>query len=183
MADGKAGDKPQGQESPGEGAPVEPNLEELQAELTELRELADKSRDLHLRAEAELRNFRRRTNEERMQQTQYANQELLAALVTVADHLEMAVQAQQEGQDPGQCMLGVRMTYQQMMDLLRQFGLEPIEAQGFFDPALHEAVERVETDGEPCEGTIVGQVRKGFRLHDRVIRPAQVRVAVGARER
>jgi molecular chaperone GrpE len=74
-------------------------------------------------------------------------------------------------------MVGVRMTQAQLMDILGQFGFESVPTEGMFDPSLHEAVERVPT-AEPCEGTIVGVVRPGYKLHDRLLRPAQVKVAV-----
>ncbi len=160
-----------------EATEAAPTVEELQAEIARLQELYEQEHDKHLRAQAELRNFRRRAMEERAQLLQYAVQELITALLPVIDHLELALEHHQQGQDPATCMDGVRMTYQQLMNILAQFGLQPIEAEGSFDPELHEAVERQPTS-EVSEGTILAQVRKGYKLHDRVARPAQVKVAV-----
>jgi len=160
---------------------AQPSPEKLQTQLAELRELYENERDLHLRAAAELRNFRRRSTEERARMLQYAAQELITALLPALDHLQMALEAEEQGQDAAVCMTGVRMSYQQLVDALAQFGLQTIEAQEFFDPELHEAVEQEQTT-QVCEGTILEQVRKGYKLHDRVIRPAQVKVAVEAKQ-
>jgi len=156
----------------------------LDEELARLQEELEQERDAHLRALADLRNYRQRVAREQAEQARYAAAQLLEALIPTLDHLEMALQsAQEHGEGNTALAEGVWLTYRQLLDTLAQFGLRPIAAQGeVFDPAFHEAVEREEVaPGDPAEGTVTGELRKGYVLHERVLRPAQVRVAV-ARE-
>lgn len=136
-------------------------------------------RDGRLRALAELQNFRRRSQEERAQQLQYANERLIEELLPVLEHFEMACSAAEATDETRIVCKGYEMVLGQLRDVLMRFGMTEIgvEVGAFFDPAVHEAVERVVAQ-EPCEGTIVRVLRKGFRLHERVLRPAQVAVAV-----
>lgn len=157
-------------------------IEQLQHQVLELEAACEREHDLHLRAVAELRNFQRRAAQQQSQQLQYANQSLLAALLPVLDHCELAVQAALARDPHDELSRGVRMIYQQLMDVLAQFGLAPIEAVGEqFNHDLHEAAQRqpVAAD-DPSVGDVIEQLRRGYRLHDRVLRPAQVKVAVAA---
>lgn len=181
----EATDAPQGEpaaategsaETQGEGEVTEANLEEklaaLEAELEE-------EKDRRLRALAELQNFRRRSQEERAQQMLYANERLLADLIPVIDHFEMATQAAELNEQTRMVCRGYEMILQQLKDVTARYGLEEIPTtEGmFFDPQIHDAVERVPTE-DPCEGTVVKVLRRGYKLHDRVLRPVQVAVAV-----
>ncbi len=171
-------DEEQAEVKPAEAGPTE---QSLQAQLAALEEELASERDAHLRARAELRNYRQRIAKEYAEQAKYASDPLLEALLPTLDHLEMALQAAQDhGEGDTGLAEGVGLTYRQLMATLAQFGLTPIKAEGeFFDPARHEVAERVEvSSGEPCEGTILAELRKGYMLHDRVLRPAQVCVAV-----
>ena len=146
-------------------------LAALEAELAEVREA-------HLRAVADLQNFRRRSAEERAQQLQYANEQLVLELLPVLDNFERATGCTVEGSAAENLLRGVCMVQQQFIAALGHFGVARMTTAGqAFDPALHEAVERVETD-EVEEGTIVGEALPGYTLNGRVIRPAKVRVAV-----
>lgn len=168
----------------GEGAGVpeevagEPESEQLLAQLE--RELAE-VRESHLRAVADLQNFRRRAAEERVQQMKCANEQLILELLPLLDNFERATGCEVDGEAAQSLLRGVCMILQQLQDLLGRFGVERIQATDqFFDPALHDAIERVETN-EVCEGTIVEEVLPGYKLNDRVIRPARVKVAVEPR--
>lgn len=146
-------------------------LAALDAELAEVREA-------HLRAVADLQNFRRRAAEERAQQLQYANEQLIMELLPILDNFERATGCSLEGDAAQNLLRGVCMVQQQFVEVLARFGAERMTTAGaMFDPARHEAIERVETS-DMAEGTIVGEVVCGYTLNGRVIRPAKVRVAV-----
>ena len=149
-------------------------LEQLQAEL-------EQERDAHLLALADLRNYRQRMTRDQAEQARYQAGQVLQALIPTLDHLEMALKAAEEHGEGGTALAeGVYLTYRQLVETLEQFGLRALPAQGaLFDPTRHEAVDREEVElGGPPEGTVVAELRKGWLLHDRVLRPAQVRVAV-----
>ena len=180
--------------SPGpEGDPSDQEVEAMVVEATEepesgpevdeveaLQKQYEEEHDRHLRAVAELHNYRRRVAQERAQQLQFANEQLLASLLPVLDHFEMALDHAEA--DSKAFQQGVAMILQQMRDVTGSFGLEVIPTEGqFFDPERHEALMRVETD-ELCEGMIVGEVRRGYALNGRVLRAAQVKVAAPPRQ-
>ena len=154
----------------------QPDTAELVQHLTaELNQECDR----RLRAIAELQNYRRRSMEERAQQLQYANERILADLIPVIDHFEMATQAADANDQTRIVCKGYEMILQQLRDVAARHGMleVPIAPGATFDPLLHDACERVPSADLP-EGTVVRQVRKGYRLHDRILRPAQVAVAV-----
>lgn len=145
--------------------------------INELQQQVQEHKENTLRAAADLQNFRRRSIEENARQMQYANENLIAELLPVMDNFERALECEVDESARG-LQQGVCMILGQLMDVLSGFGVQKIASVGqFFDPALHEAVERVETD-DPCEGTIVEEVLPGYMLHDRLLRPAKVKVAV-----
>jgi len=156
--------------------------ETLDEQLARLQEELEQERDAHLRALADLRNYRDRVAREHVQQVRYANAALMEALIPTLDHLEMALQAAQEhGEGDTALAEGVYLTQRQLLDTLAQAGLQPIAALGeVFDPSRHEAVDREEVaPGDPAEGKVTAELRKGYMLYDRILRPAQVRVAMG----
>ena len=159
-----------------------PPPEELQARIAELAQELAETEDRYLRAVAELRNYRQRAAEQQAQQLQYANQKLLTALLPVLDHIELALQsARSKEQSPEEVLTGVEKTYRQLGEVLAQFGLTRLATAGEqFDPKLHEAVERRLIPDEAVEGEIVEELRPGYKLHDRLVRPAEV--CVGVRE-
>jgi len=132
-----------------------------------------------LRTTAEFDNFRKRAAREKEEAIRYANQALLERLLPVLDSFDMAVAAAQSSQaDTAQSLKdGINLVLQQFKDVLKQAGLEEIEAQGkAFDPNLHEAVSQLETT-EVEEGHVAQQLRRGYLLRDRLVRPATVVVA------
>lgn len=151
-------------------------------QLEELKERAAKAEenwDRLLRVTADFENFKKRAGREKQDAIKYANEGLLQKLVTVLDNFDMAVAAAQtDSTDAAQSLqTGIKMIFQQLKNVLVEAGLEEIDAAGKpFDPNLHEAVSQQETADVP-EGHVAQQLRKGYKLRDRLLRPATVVVA------
>jgi molecular chaperone GrpE len=138
------------------------------------REIAD-LRDRSMRTLADFDNYRKRAERERQEVRRYALLEPMREFLPVADNLERALQAGGQAED---LKRGVEMILRQMQELLRRFGVSEVPADGEpFNPALHEAVARTESDavGQP---TVAETLVRGYKLHDRLLRPAMVKVAV-----
>jgi len=154
----------------------------LEEDLAVLREKAEQMEAYKahlLRARADLDNFRKRAAREREEAARFANESLMEKLIPVLDSFEIAVQATDDQAAAGSDAVrdGVRMIFQQLKSALTDAGLEEIDATGQeFDPNLHEAVSTLETD-EVEEGHVARQLRKGYRLRERLLRPAMVVVA------
>ncbi len=149
------------------------------AELKARAARADENWDRLLRTSADFDNFKKRATREKQEAVKYANEGLLQKLVPVLDSLDMALAAAQNaGPDATQSLqAGVGMVCQQLKAALAEAGLEELDAVGKpFDPNLHEALSQQETPELP-DGHVVHQVRKGYRLRDRLLRPASVVVA------
>ena len=136
-------------------------------------------KDARLRALAELQNFRRRSQQERAQQLQYANERLLEDLLPVVDTFEMATEAAETNEQTRIVCKGYEMILEQLREVVARYGVTEIEvAEGeMFDPERHDAIDAIPT-AKACEGTVMRMLRKGYVLHERVLRPAQVAVAV-----
>lgn len=140
------------------------------------RALAD-AEARNLRVMADFQNFRRRNEEQLAERTRFAAQELVTALLPALDNLERALDAAQDAGSYESLHAGVELTRKQILDILKGYGVEPIEAVGAqFDPNLHDAVMRVE-DPEAEENSVVEELRRGYTMHSRVIRPAMVKVS------
>lgn len=178
------------QEQPAAGAPtaaveallpVEPATITPE-QLTELKEQAARASENWerlLRTTADFDNFKKRAAREKQEAIKYANEGLMLKLVPVLDSLDMALgAAQTAGLDSGQSLqAGVNMVLQQLKSVLAEAGLEEVNALGQpFDPNFHEALSQQETPEVP-EGQVVHQHRKGYKLRDRLLRPASVVVA------
>jgi len=151
------------------------------AELKARAAKADEHWDRLLRTAADFENFKKRAARERHEAAQSATAALIHKLLPVLDHFEMAQAAAQNTQAPqgGTAALqdGITMIQQQLKGILTETGLEEVEANGkVFDPTLHEAVSQMETADAP-EGQVVQQIRKGYKMRDRLLRPATVVVA------
>ena len=161
--------------------PVEPATVTPE-QLTELKARAakaDENWERLLRTTADFDNFKKRAAREKQEAIKYANESLLQKLVLVLDNFDMALAAaQQTGPDNGQSLqAGVSMICQQLKNALTESGLEELNAIGQpFDPNFHEALSQQETSEVP-EGQVVQQMRKGYKLRDRLLRPASVVVA------
>lgn len=131
------------------------------------------------RAEADLVNFRRRTEQERAELIKFANAALIGKIVPILDDFERAIAAVPEEELSSGWVEGIGLIERKLRSVLEQEGVTPIRALGReFDPHVHEAVMR--EDGEGNLDVVVEEFQKGYRLHDRVIRPAMVKV--GKRE-
>jgi molecular chaperone GrpE len=135
------------------------------------------SEDRLLRTQAELENFRKRSRREYEDALRYRELDLLRDLLPVLDNVLRAVEASEKTTDVESLRSGFRMTAQQIEKLLDAHGCKTIETEGQdFDPSVHDAIlQQVVPDVKP--GRIVGVASRGYRLHDRVVRPAQVIVA------
>lgn len=160
---------------------VEPSAlsPEQLAELKERAAKADEHWDRLLRATADFDNFKKRAAREKQDAIKFANENLLQKLIPILDNFDMALSAAQNAQTDGSQSLqtGINMIYQQLKSVLAENGVEEVDATGKpFDPNLHEAVSQKETDEAP-EGQVVQQLRKGYKLKERLLRPASVIVA------
>jgi molecular chaperone GrpE len=149
-----------------------PSGESLAAEL-------DKYKDAALRARADLDNYRKRVAREKEDAIRYANNSLLESLLPILDNFELGLEAAKNTSDATGIIQGLQMVRKQLEDFLRDHGVEIVNAEGnSFDPKLHDAVAH-EPSPDVSEGTVIRQLRKGFRLKDRLIRPASVIVSKG----
>ena len=149
--------------------------EELEGQIELARAEIERLHDQLLRGQAELANFRRRAQKERMEQGTIAQVALLEELVPVVDDFERAAGA--EPDDAGAYHEGVELILRRVQSVLQKIGVERFEPVGeVFDPRFHEAIARQDTDEVP-EGQVVQVYQAGYRLRDRLIRPATVVVA------
>lgn len=173
--------------NPGTNAAAEPLVQIETANVTteQLEELkaraskADDNWDRLLRTTADFDNFKKRAAREKQEAIRYANEDLLEKLVPVLDNFEAALSAVQTGSTGAghSVQAGVAMIFQQLKKVLTESGLEEVDAAGQkFDPNLHEAVSQQETTDVP-EGNVIQQLRKGYKLRERLLRPATVVVA------
>jgi molecular chaperone GrpE len=146
-------------------------------EVAKLRQENIELRDRAIRTLADFDNFRKRSERERQESRRYALLEPMREFLTVADNLDLALSAQGSAED---LKRGVEMIHRQMSELLRRFGIVEVPAIGQpFDPTLHEAVSREESR-EVKVPTVVAELRRGYKMHDRLVRPSMVKVAVPA---
>ncbi len=156
--------------------------EPVAAEETALQEKAAKADeywDRLLRQTADFENFKKRAAREKTEAIKFANESLLQKLIPIVDNFEMALSAANstEANSVESLKQGIGMIHTLLKSTLTDAGLEEIEATGKpFDPNFHEAVSQKETD-EIAEGHVVQQLRKGYKLRERLIRPATVIVS------
>ncbi len=167
-------------ETRAEGEPrvgLEPGspADELEAARREIEELRDK----YLRALADARNIQQRAQRDREQLLRYAEQEFARDLLVVLDDLERAQASIAGGAPPETIAEGVRIVCEHFQKVLSARKVEPIEALGKpFDPDVHEAMMQQPSDQYPA-GTVMQELARGYRMHERVIRPARVVVSTG----
>jgi molecular chaperone GrpE len=145
-------------------------------ELAKVRRERDEYYDLLLRKTAEFDNYRKRVERERREMVQFATGDVLEALLPVVDDFERALQAE-TGAVAAAHRKGVELIYKQLQDLLARRGVTPIDAVGKpFDPRFHQAITYESSPGR-AEGEVIEEVRRGYLLGDRLLRPAMVKVA------
>jgi len=146
---------------------------DFQSEKEKNKELFDK----YLRLQAEFENFRKRMTREKADFLKYSMENFLKELLPVVDNFELALESAKKTSDWAGFYEGVHLIYKQLSDILQKEGLTYMPSAGKpFDPLHHEAVMQVES-GTHSENTIVEELKKGYYLNDRLIRPAQVAVA------
>ena len=166
--------------------PLEEQVSALKSNLESAQKETAENLDTALRAQAEMANFRRRTDEDRIANSKYANSRLIANILPVLEELDLAIR-HTEGNTGGQTgagtgvsqslLEGIKLIQRKLAGVLESEGVAAIQAVGLmFNPLEHEAVGSEESD-EIEPGYVTQILRPGFRLHDRVIRPAQVMVA------
>jgi molecular chaperone GrpE len=154
--------------------PVDP-APALADEIVELRKERDSLHDRLLRQAAEFDNYRKRVDRERKEAAQYAGIDFLRELLPIIDDFERALEADSAGAESYR--QGVEIIHRALMEMLRKRGVTPIEAVGTdFDPEIHQAVSYEEAP-DRRDGEIIAQFRRGYRLGDRLLRPAMVKVA------
>jgi len=152
----------------------EPDYLKLKAEAEKAKEYWDKL----LRLQADFENNRKRQEKEKQEFFRFANEGIILELLNILDDLERTVElAQGKHQDISAFLKGVEMILAHLYEMLKEYGLRPIEAEGkLFDPHFHEALMQVEDKDLP-EHTIVEELQKGYLLNDKVIRTSKVKVS------
>lgn len=165
--------EPAATDVPGESQAAPPiDFETLQRDLERFRDLAQRS-------QADLDNYRKRMAREREDAIRYANGKLLEELLPILDSFELGLEAASKTEEGRNLAQGFGMVQKLLVDFLGRNGVEPVDAVGAeFDPNLHEAVGQ-EASEEVPEGIVVRQLRKGYKLKDRLLRPASVLVSKG----
>lgn len=148
-------------------------LKQVQADL-------DRFRDLALRSQADFENFRKRASREKEDAVKYANASFLEKLIPILDNFDLGLNAARSSAENSPILDGMDMVSKQLTNFLLGSGVEPINAEGQpFDPNLHEAVAQ-EASEEVAEGVVVRQLRRGYKLRERLLRPATVTVSKGS---
>jgi molecular chaperone GrpE len=161
--------EPEGQHDDSNVALYQGKIAELESELAELK-------DKYLRLAADFDNFKRRARQEQIETIQHASAELIGRLLPVLDDLRNVLEHKPQGIDES-WVKGLELSVRKLEEALGTHGLQPIDAVGSrFDPKMHEAVGHEESTEHP-EDTVVSELRRGYRIRDRVVRPALVKVA------
>jgi molecular chaperone GrpE len=140
---------------------------------------AEKFRDLAMRTAADFDNFRKRAAREKEDSIRYANTSLLGDLLPLIDNFELGLEAAKSAPDAGAILQGLGMVARQFRDFLSSAGLEEVMTEGaIFDPNVMESVGHESSDTVP-EGQVLRSTRRGYKLRDRLLRPASVFVSKG----
>ena len=155
--------------------PDENSVGQLQADI-------ERFRDLALRTQADFENFRKRSAREKEDAVKYANASFLERLIPILDNFELGLTAARGSSESSAILSGMDMVSKQLTDFLTSSGVDAVNAEGKpFDPNLHEAVAQEASASVP-ENVIVRQLRRGYKLRDRLLRPATVVVSKGPPE-
>jgi molecular chaperone GrpE len=154
--------------------------DESQEQLTQLNAELSKYKEVALRSAADLDNYRKRMAREKDDAIRYANASFLERLIPILDNFELGLQAAKAAGNQSAVLDGMTMVSKQLQEFLTSCGVETIDAIGqHFDPNVHEAIAQ-EPSTEIPEGVVIRQLRKGYKLKDRLIRPANVVISKGA---
>lgn len=156
---------------------VEEKSSENNAELTALQEKYDTLNQQYLRLAADFENFRKRQEQERENLLKFGTENALKKLIEVLDNFERGKKALEKVEDCEKVKESFDLVHKQVVDALTKMGLETIETEGKeFDPNFHDAVMQTPTSEQP-EHTIINELQKGYKMGDKVLRPALVNVA------
>jgi len=157
-------------------AELEGELDRLQLAVAEAEAKAKDAQDKYLRSYAEYDNSKKRVAKEKEESLRYAHEKLVKDLLPVLDGLEQAL-THAESSDKAAIVEGVQLVLRQFLKVLENYGVTPVEAVGQpFDPHHHEAVGQHESE-EHEPHSVVNEYRRGYKIHDRLIRPSMVTVA------
>ena len=156
---------------------VEEKSSENNAEYTALQEKYDTLNQQYLRLAADFENFRKRQEQERENLLKFGTENALKKLIEVLDNFERGKKALEKVEDCEKVKESFDLVHKQVVDALTKMGLETIETEGKeFDPNFHDAVMQTPTSEQP-EHTIINELQKGYKIGDKVLRPALVNVA------
>jgi len=148
----------------------------MEGKIAELESALAEMKDRHLRLAADFENYKKRVRHEQLDTMQHASAELIHRLLPVLDDLQNVLEHRPRDVDES-WIKGLELSVRKLEEALGTHGLEPIDAVGTrFDPKLHEAVGHEESAEHP-EDTVVSELRRGYRVRDRVVRPALVKVS------
>jgi molecular chaperone GrpE len=154
-------------------------IEILKEQLEAVTQESEANKDKFMRASADLENYKKRSAREMDDMRKYANQSLVKDLLPVLDNLELALKSARENDNAAEHLVdGVELIRKDIIKIFDKFNIEQIDALGkAFDPRFHEAVMREETS-KYSENTVINELQKGYLMHDRLIRPSMVVVAM-----
>ncbi|ERJ13671.1 nucleotide exchange factor GrpE [Haloplasma contractile] len=152
----------------------ETEVETEESKIKELQQKLDELNDQFLRNQAEVENFKKRLQTERIQEAKYRAQSFVKNILPILDNFERAINANDDDEKLNNFLVGFKMIYTQLVEVLANEGVEVIPTEDEkFNPNLHQAVMQ-EVDEEKENGVILKELQKGYKLKDRVIRPAMV---------
>jgi molecular chaperone GrpE len=157
-------------------APDPGGVASMEAKIAELESVLSETKDRYLRSAADFENFKKRARQQQMDTIQHASVDLISRLLPALDDLHKALDHKPAGVDES-WVKGLELSVRKLEEALGAHGLEPIQAVGTpFDPKLHEAIGYEESAEHP-EDTVTSELRRGYRIRDRVVRPALVKLA------
>jgi len=155
---------------------IEASIALYEGKIAELESALAEAKDRHLRLAAHFDNYKKRARQEQLDTMQHASAELIHRMLPVLDDLQNVLEHRPKGVDES-WIKGLELSVRKLEEALGTHGLEPIDAVGArFDPKLHEAVGHEDSSEHP-EDTVVSELRRGYRVRDRVVRPALVKVS------
>lgn len=158
---------------------IEEELERLRMEAESARAEAESARNRMLRTVADYENYKKRLEKEKKEFMKYANERFIKDLLPSLDDLERAIISSNDSSDLESLREGVQIIYKQLNNILEKYDVTPIEAVGKkFNPNLHEAIMHMPSKNP--KNTIIEEYQKGYKLHDRVIRPSKVVISAGS---
>ena len=175
--DSESDDRPAHEVETTASTPKDP-LRDLEERLKDKEKESQENLDRVLRVSAEFENYKKRMAREIDDVRKYANQSLLREMLSVVDHIELALQAASENGPGASLREGLSLTLKELMRILEKFKVKPVEAIGQpFNPEFHEAILREEC-AEADSNTVLREMQKGYMINDRLLRPSLVVVAV-----